>query len=359
MVVIFGPFLYSVQLVWRNGELIENLFEGPQNHFRNKKNRWCLHGDAGAMASLSDMAEVSPMIGKLEEEVIALLLARDDVKSSIELAEEGQMEEATASLLSIIHDLLAPTKPSTAAPAAPAASAAAAAASKRPAESVAAEEAKRHRQEESWLEDCSRSAETERVSAAVDTAARLRGRRAVLTAAAAVEVVEVVDADAVPLFWRVDLPEVLKVLSQRGVLPSNFLPVVKPHVTLLYLGGDLPEHRAASRCNMTLQQFRSAKQALEKLQGKQVAVKMTEIIIEENVACALVELPKGVPCASKIPHLTLGTRENVPARHANDILEEIVSQGRTEGITRIKLPKAKELRGILDLETSDSYAGRK
>jgi hypothetical protein len=34
-------------------------------------------------------------------------------------------------------------------------------------------------------------------------------------------------------------------------------------------------------------------QALEKLQGKQVAVKMTEIIIEENVACALVELPKG------------------------------------------------------------------
>jgi len=32
---------------------------------------------------------------------------------------------------------------------------------------------------------------------------------------------------------------------------------------------------------------------LEKLQGKQVAVKMTEFIIEENVACAVVELPKG------------------------------------------------------------------
>ena len=33
-----------------------------------------------------------------------------------------------------------------------------------------------------------------------------------------------------PLFWRVDLPDVLKVLSQRGVLPKNFLPVVKPHL---------------------------------------------------------------------------------------------------------------------------------
>ncbi|CAL1163536.1 unnamed protein product [Cladocopium goreaui] len=168
-----------------------------------------------------------------------------------------------------------------------------------------------------------------------------------------------VDAEAMPLFWRVDLPEVLKVLSQPGVLPSNFLPVVKPYVALLYLRGHLPEHRAASRCGMTLLQFRIAKQALEKLQGKQVAVKMTEFIIEENVACAVVELPKGVPCASKIPHLTLGTRENVPAQHACDVLEEILSQGRTEGITRIKLPKAKELLGILDIETSDSYAGRK
>jgi hypothetical protein len=55
------------------------------------------------------------------------------------------MEEATASLPSIIQDLLA-TKP-TAAPAAPAASAASA--SKRPAESVLAE-AKRPRAEE-WL----------------------------------------------------------------------------------------------------------------------------------------------------------------------------------------------------------------
>ena len=36
---------------------------------------------------------------------------------------------------------------------------------------------------------------------------------------------------------------------------------VKPYVALLYLRGHLPEHRAASRCGMTLLQFRIAKQA--------------------------------------------------------------------------------------------------
>lgn len=35
-------------------------------------------------------------------------------------------------------------------------------------------------------------------------------------------------------------------------------------------------------------------------------------------------------------------------------LQEVLS-GRTEGITRIKLPKPKELRGKLDLETSATY----
>ncbi|CAJ1408445.1 unnamed protein product [Effrenium voratum] len=105
---------------------------------------------------------------------------------------------------------------------------------------------------------------------------------------------------------------------------------------------------------MSLQSFRAARRKLERLKGSLVAVKMTEIIIEENVACALVELPQAVFCGAKVPHLTLGTRQNVPARHCNDVLEEVLS-GRTEGITRIKLPKPKELRGKLDLETSATY----
>eukprot|EP00438_Fugacium_kawagutii_P035438 Skav231808 [mRNA] locus=scaffold692:226843:232856:- [translate_table: standard] len=284
----------------------------------------------------ADVTGISGEEASLEEEVLALLLARDDVKSSIELAEEqgkgqyifhqfqlsrqeGQVEDATASLLGILQDLLGDRKRSQEAEAA-----------------EAAEAVKRPRvADESWLEECSRAAKPDR--------GHLEGRSRARVAARRDEIVAVDDGptEPVPLFWRVDLPEVLKVLSQRGVLPSNFLPV-KPHVTLLYLGGDLPEQRAAARSSMGLQQFRNAKQALEKLKGRSVAVKMTEIIIEENVACALVELPKGVPCAVKIPHLTLGTRENVPARHANEILEEIVNANRTQGITRIKLPKPKE-----------------
>ena len=59
------------------------------------------------------------------------------------------------------------------------------------------------------MEDCSRSAETERLAAM--SAARHGGPAAVVEVAvppeAPVEAVEVVDAEAVPLFWRVDLPE--------------------------------------------------------------------------------------------------------------------------------------------------------
>ncbi|CAE7525283.1 ODA11, partial [Symbiodinium pilosum] len=116
---------------------------------------------------------------------------------------------------------------------------------------------------------------------------------------------EVVDLEVprpespLPLFWRIDMPDVSKVLSQRGVLPRSFLPVVRPHVTLLYIGGDLSEERAAARAGLSMSEFQAAKQTLEGLKGATVAIKMTEIIIDENVACALVDLPEGVPCGSK------------------------------------------------------------
>eukprot|EP00434_Breviolum_minutum_P024782 symbB.v1.2.021888.t1/scaffold1916.1/size96221/3 len=313
-------------------------------------------------------AMTSPMIAKLEEEVLELLLAREDVKRSMELAQEGQVEEATSSLLAILQDILAgstigatrATDLDATPPGEPQPDMADVT-PKRPCSESAEVEVKRPRMaDEYWLEECSRAAEADRLQVEERSRAKALVRRDS----------EVIDVEAPtstgsfgscrmdkPLFWRVDLPEVLKVLSKRGVLPSNFLPVVKPHVTLLYLGGDLTDESAAKRANLNLREFQHAKEALERLKGRTVAVKMTEIIIEENVACALVELPKGIPCGSKIPHLTLGTRENVPARHANDVLEEI-NQGRSEGITRIKLPKPKELRGILGLETSATYAGK-
>lgn len=51
-------------------------------------------------------------------------------------------------------------------------------------------------------------------------------------------------------------------------MPSNFLPVVKPHVTLLYLGGDLSEPKAAQRAEMSVEDFRKAKKTLENLKGR-------------------------------------------------------------------------------------------
>mmetsp|Transcript_48808 Transcript_48808/g.113137 ORF Transcript_48808/g.113137 Transcript_48808/m.113137 type:complete len:97 (+) Transcript_48808:665-955(+) len=93
------------------------------------------------------------------------------------------------------------------------------------------------------------------------------------------------------------------------------------------------------------------REALEALQGEVFEIRMTEIVIEENVACAKVSLPPIVPCANKVPHVTLGTKVGVPARYANEVLEE-VQAGRTEGVTSILLPTPRPLRGRLMLEYS-------
>jgi len=42
-------------------------------------------------------------------------------------------------------------------------------------------------------------------------------------------------------------------------IPSN---EVKPHVTLLYLGGDLTDESAAKRANLNLREFQHAKEAM-------------------------------------------------------------------------------------------------
>mmetsp|Transcript_42374 Transcript_42374/g.94981 ORF Transcript_42374/g.94981 Transcript_42374/m.94981 type:complete len:295 (-) Transcript_42374:10-894(-) len=284
---------------------------------------------------------------KLEADVIRWLLTREEVRSSVQLALAGKTDEASDEILAIVKGLIETPTPSEPSTSAKPAKAKVQVAKRAPARPKAKAVEKRPRQDaEYWLDECSRAVEADRLEAEE----RRRAKRPI-------EMVETrVDAP-VPLFWRIDMPDVLKVLSQRGVLPRSFLPVVRPHVTLLYLGGDLPEERAAARAGLSVVDFQRAKQTLGELKGATVAIKMTEIIIEENVACALVDLPVGVPCGSKVPHLTLGTRQGVPARHANDVLEEVCA-GRTEGITRIRLPKPKELRGVLDLETSATYAGK-
>mmetsp|Transcript_2572 Transcript_2572/g.5955 ORF Transcript_2572/g.5955 Transcript_2572/m.5955 type:complete len:566 (-) Transcript_2572:212-1909(-) len=156
---------------------------------------------------------------------------------------------------------------------------------------------------------------------------------------------------SVPLYWKIDLPEVSKVLEQRGILPANFTPTERPHTTLLYLGGDGSDERTAQKSNLTLEQFRAMREALEALQGEEFEVKMTEIIIEENVVCAMVSLPPIVPCANRYPHVTLGTKPGIPPRYANEVLQE-AKEGRTEGITTIPLPAPRPLKGRISLEYS-------
>lgn len=287
---------------------------------------------------------------KLEADVIRWLLAREDVQSSVHLALAGKTDEASDAILTIVKGLIdtAPTPSVPSAPSKQPKAKLAKRAATRPTRNEAPEKRARQEADEYWLDACSRAVEADRLHCEE----RHRAKR---TSEVHVETPR--PEPPQPLFWRIDMPDVLKVLSQRGVLPRNFLPVVRPHVTLLYIGGEGSEERAAARAGLSTSEFQAAKHTLEKLRGSTVAIKMTEIIIEENVACAFVDLPKSIPCGSKVPHLTLGTRQGVPARHANDILEE-VREGRQEGITRIRLPKPKELRGVLDLETSATFSGK-
>eukprot|EP00931_Biecheleriopsis_adriatica_P051674 TRINITY_DN30000_c0_g1_i1.p1 TRINITY_DN30000_c0_g1~~TRINITY_DN30000_c0_g1_i1.p1 ORF type:complete len:310 (-),score=73.89 TRINITY_DN30000_c0_g1_i1:204-1133(-) len=293
----------------------------------------------------------------LEAAVIRRLLTRQDVQDSVRLALSGKQDEAAAALLVAVKGLLEGSIPAAEAKDKTAASTrrvrprdqndASDAAAKRPrCETQKPLAAKQNLGTEYWLEKSTRAVEVERLTAEERSRAKQTGEAQELTGKQSEK--------PLPLFWRIDLPEVTKVLSQRGVLPSTFLPVVRPHVTLLYLGGGIPEDRAAARAGLSRSQFQAAKATLERLKGQTLSVKMTEIIIEENVACAVVSLPADLPCGSKVPHVTLGTKHGVPAKFANEVLEE-VKAGRKEGVTCIKLPRPKELKGVLDLETSASY----
>jgi len=158
------------------------------------------------------------------------------------------------------------------------------------------------------------------------------------------------EKEPVPLYWKIDLPEIAKVLAQRGILPGHFCAIEHPHATLLYIGGT-DDSRAAELSGLPLDRFRTMRSELEVRRGEELEVCVTEIVIEQNVACAKVLLPASVPCVNTVPHVTLGTKRGVPARYANAVLEE-VQAGRTEGVTSIKLPTPKKLTGRIALESS-------
>lgn len=155
-----------------------------------------------------------------------------------------------------------------------------------------------------------------------------------------------------PLYWKIELPEVSKVLSQKGILPAHFVRVANPHTTLLYLGDGAEKAPALQRLGLSVEQFNDMHKALEALQGKEVEVRVMQIVLEECIACAVVSLPAMVPCANKVPHVTLGMKEGTPPAFANEFLEE-VKAGRREGVTTIDLPTPRPLKGTVSLQYSE------
>ncbi|CAJ1417504.1 unnamed protein product [Effrenium voratum] len=198
-------------------------------------------GEAAAGPGFGDFAE-------MEKEVVGWLLTRRDVKDCVEVAQAGNEEEATEMLLAVVQGLLQ---------AQPKAKAVTKRAAKRKGSLPGrAEEAESGQAKRRWLEDCTRALEADRLESE-----ELRRAKS-----AEIQEAPAAPPRPVPLFWRIDLPEVLKVLSQQGVLPRSFLPVARPHVTLLYLGGE-DEDRAAAKAQMSLQSFRAARESWRDLRA--------------------------------------------------------------------------------------------
>merc|ERR1711933_195221 len=97
--------------------------------------------------------------------------------------------------------------------------------------------------------------------------------------------------------------------------------------------------------------FQGMREALEAFEGEEFEVRMLRVIVEDSVAVAVVSLPPVLPCCNKIPHVTLGTKQGVTPRYANEVLEEMQA-GRKEGINVIELHNPRPLRGRVALEYS-------
>lgn len=207
--------------------------------------------------------------------------------------------------------------------------------------------------QDEWLSQCQQALEADQKREQERANAKARAEGKAIDGMDDEDTVQVSEAP-VPIYWKIDLPEVSKVLQKRKILPASMKAVEKPHTTLLYLGGaDGDVAKMARQSNISEEQFLGMRQVLEDLDGEEFEVKMLEIIEEENVVCAVVSLPPIVPCMNKVPHVTLGTKPGVPARYSNEVLEEVKGPtGRKEGITSIKLDTPRPLKGRLMLHYS-------
>lgn len=154
------------------------------------------------------------------------------------------------------------------------------------------------------------------------------------------------------VIWKIDLPEVKAVLSQKGMLPASIVPREKPHAVLLQLNADgtLKQVTGQNVANVNADKVSSLTEALEALEGEEIQVRMTEIVIEESVACGIIDLPGIVPCCVKYPHVLLGAKAGVADDNALELLTR-VKEGYCPGATTLEMPKPRPLVGRLVKET--------
>eukprot|EP00971_Amphidinium_carterae_P002123 41900-Amphidinium_carterae.1 len=89
--------------------------------------------------------------------------------------------------------------------------------------------------------------------------------------------------------------------------------------------------------------------ALDGLLGGRFEVTLTEVVVGGDVACALLQLPPMLPCANKLPHVTLGVKVGAGQAQAAWFLQA-VEAGLREGVSRRKLDVPVPVSGIVALE---------
>ena len=122
-------------------------------------------------------------------------------------------------------------------------------------------------------------------------------------------------------------------ISSVSKLPSTD-PVV-PIYTAIFLSVEAqwsllssipPSHPQVYADHVTLHFDPSLVDLLECSVGRQVTVKVTGKADNGKVQAVVVELPKGVSCGNKTPHITISTVEGVPPKEANTLLEGQLAQ---------------------------------
>lgn len=146
--------------------------------------------------------------------------------------------------------------------------------------------------------------------------------------------------------WKLQVPEVAKVLAQRKLLPDSLAPCPKPCVSLLCL--EAHELQLLTQED-GLPEVQAMREVLDGLRGEELELTMVEIVIDSKMACAVVSLPPIVPCRVKVPHIILGVAQDIPDSYAEELLGALETGQRPDTLIT-KLPSPRPIMGRLTLD---------